>query len=206
MSRTANCGSGFPSFSGNWGHGVVLGCHCSGWQEGAVGTLVWRGELHKELLALGLCIFHSQEASQTNEPDIPGLLTQLERVSISSQASNMAQTGDSAGIMDLKKNLRRMYELLAISVMDNKEMAKEVKSMSETVSYTSQQISNHDSRIDDNESNLREIMGKIDRIQEDLQSFMAMNQSSKAFGDTAEAVQPMEEESVAQPRRNRGNP
>ena len=39
VSRTANCGSG-PSFSGNWGRGVVLGCHCSGWQEGAVGTLV----------------------------------------------------------------------------------------------------------------------------------------------------------------------
>ena len=87
----------------------------------------------------------------------------------------MAQPGDNAGIMDLKKNLRRMYELLAISVMDNKEMVKEVKSMSETVSYTSLQISNHDSCIDDNESNLREIMGKVDRIQEDLQSFMAMN-------------------------------
>ena len=99
-----------------------------------------------------------------------------------------------------------MYELLAISVMDNKEMAKEVKSMSKTVSYTSLQISNHDSRIDDNESNLREIMGKVDRIQEDLQSFMAMNQSSKVFGDTDEASQPTEEESVAQPRRNRGNP
>ena len=94
----------------------------------------------------------------------------------------------NAGIMDLKKNLWRMYELLAISVMDNKEMAKEVKSMSETVSYTSLQISNHDSRIDDNESNLREIMGKVDRIQEDLQRFMAMNQSSKVFGDTAEAA------------------
>ena len=81
-----------------------------------------------------------------------------------------------------------MYELLAISVMDNKEMAKEVKSMSETVSYTSLQISNHDSRINDNERNLREIMGKFDKIQEDLQRFMAMNQSSKAFGDTAEAA------------------
>ena len=99
-----------------------------------------------------------------------------------------------------------MYELLAISVMENKEMALEVKSMSETVSYTSLQISNHDSRIDDNESNLHEIMGKVDRIQEDLQRFMAMNQSSKAFGDNAEAMQPMEEESLAQPRNNRGNP
>ena len=77
--------------------------------------------------------------------------------------------------------------MLAISVMNNKEMAREVKSMGETVSYTSLQISNHDARIDDNESNLREIMGKIDRIQEDLQRFIAMNQSSKV-GATADAV------------------
>ena len=77
----------------------------------------------------------------------------------------MSQDGDSAGIMDIKKNLRRLYEMLAISVMDNKEMAREVKSMGETVSYTSLQISNHDARIDYNERNLREIMGKVDRIQ-----------------------------------------
>ena len=62
----------------------------------------------------------------------------------------MAQEGENAGIMDIKKNLRRLYEMLAISVMDNKEMAQEVKSMGETVSYTSLQISNHDARIDDN--------------------------------------------------------
>ena len=66
----------------------------------------------------------------------------------------MAQAGESAGIMDIKKNLQCLYEMLAISVMDNKEMAREVKSMGETVSYTSLQISNHEARIDDNESNL----------------------------------------------------
>ena len=44
--------------------------------------------------------------------------------------------------------------MLAISVMDNKEMARKVKSMGKTMSYTSLQISNHDARIDDNESNL----------------------------------------------------
>ena len=118
----------------------------------------------------------------------------------------MAQADDSRGITDIKNNLRRLYEMLAISVMDNKEMAKEVKSMGETVSYTSLQISNHDSRIDDNESNLREIMGKVDRIQKDLQRFITMNQSSRVNGATADAMQPMEEESVVQPRKNRGNP
>ena len=118
----------------------------------------------------------------------------------------MAQAGESAGIMDTKKNLRRLYEMLAISVMDNKEMAREVKSMGKTVSYTSLQISNHDARIDDNESNLREIMGKVDKIQEDLQRFIAMHQSSRVNGVTAEAVHPMEEESIVQPRNIKGNP
>ena len=66
--------------------------------------------------------------------------------------------------MDIKKNLRCLYEMVAIGVMDNKEIAREIKSMGEIVSYTSLQISNHDSRIDDNERNLREMMGKVDRI------------------------------------------
>ena len=87
----------------------------------------------------------------------------------------MSQAGESAGIMDVKKNLRRLYEMLVIGIMDNKEIAQEFKSIGETVSYTSLQISNHDARIDDNESNLREIMGKVDRIQEDLQRLITMN-------------------------------
>ena len=78
--------------------------------------------------------------------------------------------------------------------------------MEDTVSYTSLQISNHDARIDDNESNLREIMGKVDRIQEDLQDLISMNQSSRVNGATDDSVLPMEEESVVQPRNPRGNP
>ena len=110
-----------------------------------------------------------------------------------------------ASIMDIKKNLRRLYELLAINVVDTKEMVVEVKKMADTVSYTSQQVSNNDARIDDKESNLQEIMGKVDRIQEDLQRFIAMNQASRITGEVAEVVAPMEEESVVQPRINRGN-
>ena len=78
--------------------------------------------------------------------------------------------------------------------------------MGETVSYTSLQISNHDARIDDNESNLREIMNKVDRIQEDLQRLINMNQGSKVNETTAAAAHPMEEESVVQPMKLRGNP
>ena len=96
--------------------------------------------------------------------------------------------------------------MLSIGIMDNKEIAREVKSIGETVSYTSLQINNHDVRIDENESNLREIMGKVDRIQEDLQRLITMNQGSRVNGTTAAAEHPMEEESIVQPRNFRGNP
>ena len=108
----------------------------------------------------------------------------------------MSQASDNSGIMDVKKNLRRLYEMIAIGIMDNKEIAWEVKSMGETVSYTSLQISNHDARIDDNERKIREIMGKVDRIQEDLQRLINMNQGSRVNGTTAVAEHPMEEESI----------
>ena len=104
----------------------------------------------------------------------------------------MNPTNENAGIADLKKNLRRLYEMMAIGIMDNKALVQEVKDMGEVVSYTSYQISNHDSRIDDTESKLREMMGKVDRIQEDLQHLVSMNQASQA----RETPVPMEEESM----------
>ena len=76
--------------------------------------------------------------------------------------------------------------------------------MADTISYSSQKISNNDARIDDNESSLREIHGKVDMIQEDLQRFIEMHQASRINGEVnGEAVLPMEEESVVQPRNNR---
>ena len=78
--------------------------------------------------------------------------------------------------------------------------------MGEVVSYTSYQISNHDSRIDDIESNLREMTGKVDRIQEDLQRLVSMNQCSKALKTPAATSHPMEEESIVQPMKHPGNP
>jgi len=125
-------------------------------------------------------------------------------LSISPGVKGMAHGGDW---VDIKKNLRRLYELLAINVVDTKEMSEEIKKMAETVSYTSQQVSNNDARIDDNESSLREMHGKMDRIQEDLQRFIEMHQASRVNGEingeVAEAALPMEEESVVQPRNNR---
>ena len=134
------------------------------------------------------------------------LYSQFACIEISADSGRMAQAGDNAGILDIKKNLRRLYEMVAIGVMDNKEIAREIKSMGETVSYTSLQISNHDSRINDNESNLREMVGKVDRIQEDLERFITMNQGSRVNGANVEAEHPMEEESVVQSKHFRGNP
>ena len=80
----------------------------------------------------------------------------------------MDRTGENAGLTDLKANLQCLYEIVAIGIMDNRETTKEVKKLVDVVEYTSCQISNHDARIDDNEMNLKEIMGKVDCIQEDL--------------------------------------
>ena len=63
-----------------------------------------------------------------------------------------------------------------------------------------------DITIDDNEMNLKEIMGKIDRIQEDLQLLVQMNQGSRAQENLGEEVQKMEEESVTQLVGQPGNP
>ena len=49
-------------------------------------------------------------------------------------------------------------------------------------------------------------MGKVDRIQEDLERLITMNQGSRVNGAIAEAEHTMEEESVVQPRNFRGNP
>ena len=49
-------------------------------------------------------------------------------------------------------------------------------------------------------------MGKVDRIQEDLEKLITMNQGSRVNGPTEAADHPMEEEFVVQPRALRGNP
>ena len=117
----------------------------------------------------------------------------------------MAQPGDNAGIQDIKKNLRRLYEAVSIDIMDNRETTRVIKKMEDTVSYTSLQIGNHDSRIDDNESTLHEMLGKVDKIQEDLTHFISMNQGIRISGAIVEGERPMEEESVVQPVHLRGH-
>ena len=82
---------------------------------------------------------------------------------------------DNVDLADLKVSIQRLYEMVAIGIMHNIETAKEVNYLVDVVGYTSYQISNHDARIDDNEMNLKEIMGKVDCIQEDLQCLVHLN-------------------------------
>ena len=72
------------------------------------------------------------------------------------------------GFDDLKINIQRLSDFVAIEITNNRETAKEVKQLVEDVRYVSYQTNCHDARIDDNEMNLKEMMGKIDHIQEDV--------------------------------------
>ena len=72
-----------------------------------------------------------------------------------------------------------MYEIVSIGISDSREPAKEIKKLVDEVNYLLYQTNNHDARIDDNEMNLKETMGKIDRIQEYLQLLVQMNQGSR---------------------------
>jgi len=180
---------------------LVIGCKCTGWRQGTVGTLACSDSglrLYKEILALRVCVINSVAPLGS----IPSLQRQFARISLWSAVSEMAQHGGNSDMMDIKKNLRRLYELLSMNVMDNRATTQVIKQMEDTVSYTSNQVSNHDARIDDNESRLLEIQGQVERIAEDLQKFISMNQSSRVHVASGDNVLPMEEESVLQPRGN----
>ena len=120
----------------------------------------------------------------------------LNLVSLSSDQEKIDRAGENTGLADLKANIRCLYEMVAIGIMDNRETTKEVKNINDVVGYTSYHISNHDARIDDNEINLKEIIGKVDCIQEDLQRLVQMNQGSQAHENLPGAAQHMEEEFV----------
>ena len=76
------------------------------------------------------------------------------------------------GFIDLKINIQHLSDFVFVGITYNRETVKEVKQLVEDVRYVYYQTSCHDSRIDDNEMNLKEIMGKTYRIQEDLQNLV----------------------------------
>ena len=54
---------------------------------------------------------------------VRALHSNFSHIDISLGNSSMSQANENAGIMDVKKNLRRLYEMMAIDIMDNKEIA-----------------------------------------------------------------------------------
>ena len=98
---------------------------CQGRLEGAVGTLdiQKQGEvsLFQEIVVLSSFLNQSSVVHQDSVPVNPASVPHnlFARMSILAEASRMAQGGEWA---DIKKNLRRLYELLAINVVDTKEM------------------------------------------------------------------------------------
>ena len=137
----------------------VLGCNCSRWKEGAVGTLSYRSKKERDSLLQEASTLNSVlggfsggKQAQELEGAVWALHSNFSRLALAihnPRQGRMDQANENAGLANLKKNLRRLYEMMAIGIMDNKEIAQEVKTMGEVVSYTSYQISNHDSRIDD---------------------------------------------------------
>ena len=118
----------------------------------------------------------------------------------------MECAGENVGLANLKENLRCLYEMVAIGIVYSRETTNEIKNLVDVVGYTSYQIRNHDARIDDTEMNLKEIMGKVDHIQEDLQRLVQMNQGSQAHENLPGVAHHMEEESVTQPLGHPRNP
>ena len=98
-----------------------------------------------------------------------------------------------------------MLNILSIGITDSRETAKELKQLVDDVRNVSKQISYQDAIIDDNKMKLKDIMGKIDHIQEDLQFLVQMNQGSRAQKNPREVIQKMEEDSVTQPVGKPGN-
>ena len=49
----------------------------------------------------------------------------------------MDRAGENAGLADLKANLRCLYEMVAIGIMDSRETTKEIKNLADVVGYTS---------------------------------------------------------------------
>lgn len=206
----------------------TLGCHCSRPKEVSIGALTCHdrkefeslqqdfsfiGSVFNNLSHLSWCRSH---CCGQDFFSIGSVLNKLSSLNFHSHSrgkghqhphiQEMLHGRDNVGLADLKVNIQRLYEMVAIGIMDSRETAKEVKTLVDVVGYTSYQIINHDARIDDNEMNLKEIMGKVDRIQEDLQRMVQLNQGSQAHENPVGAVQNMMEESVTQPMGQPGNP
>ena len=72
--------------------------------------------------------------------DLKGATNSLSRLALASGIpwqGIMNPANENVGIADLNKNLHRLYDMMAIGIMENKALVQEVKDMGEVVSYTS---------------------------------------------------------------------
>ena len=72
---------------------------------------------------------------------------------------------------DIELHLCTVYEMVGVGVLENIEAASDIRNIAN-------QISCHDSRIDDNEHDLRELMGIVDIIKEEVMKMSRMSQCS----------------------------
>ena len=96
----------------NFERSTVLGCHCTGWKEGAVGTLSCKERQSKEGSSLQqeLKVFNyilSGLSAENQACVLAGYVCtshcNFARIDISLGTDRMSQASENAGIMDVKK-------------------------------------------------------------------------------------------------------
>ena len=92
---------------------------------------------------------------------------------------------------DIKIHLRRVYEIVGIGVKENRVVASDVRFLANQMGY-------HESKIDNNDRDLRELMGTVDFIKEEVLKMVNMNQCSHCQETSDHGNHPMEETSVMQ--------
>ena len=80
--------------------------------------------LQQELIVLSIFLSGPSVENQACvfAGSICALHSHFARIEISTGAERMSQAGESAGIMDIKKNLRRLYEMLQLALWTAKKL------------------------------------------------------------------------------------
>ena len=85
-------------------------------------------------------------------------------------------------------------------------MTFDVEFMDSDIKYASNQIGYHDSHIDDHDRDLKESMGMMDIIKDEVMKLERMNHCSHCWDFPGEEAQPMEDVSITQPVGFSGKP
>ena len=90
---------------------------------------------------------------------------------------------------DIKLHLHGVYEMVGVGVQENIVAASNIR-------YISNQIGCHNSKIDDNECDLRELMGIVEIIKEEVMKMSRIPQCNHYQESSNQDALPMEEISV----------